>query len=63
MVWKQVVNSDSGDADHFGGNDIDKISQLFSGNTDVDTVDINSNTTFRNEKFKLRNPLNTFPIL
>lgn len=60
MTWKKVTNSDPGDADHFGGNDIDKISDLFSGVADVDTLDINSQTTFRNSKFRLRNPANTF---
>ena len=40
MVWKQVVNSDPGDADHHGGDSVDKISQLFSGE-DVDDVTIN----------------------
>lgn len=63
MVWKQVANADAGDADHFGGNDIDKISQLFSGTSNVDTVDINSITTFRNGKFRLRNPANTFSYI
>lgn len=60
MTWKKVVNADPGDADHFGGNDIDKISDLFSGVSNVDTVDINSSTTFRSSKFKIRNPANTF---
>ncbi len=45
MVWKTVVNSDSGDADHFGGNDLDKISNLFSG-IDVDDVNVNSDWMF-----------------
>jgi len=40
MVWKQVSNADGGDTDHFGGNDLDKISQLLTG-TDVDDVVIN----------------------
>lgn len=60
MVWKQVVNADSGDADHFGGNDLDKISQLFSATSAVDTVDVDSNWTFRNNRFFVRNPANTF---
>jgi hypothetical protein len=37
MVWKVVTNADAGDADHFRGDDLDKISQLFSG-SDVDSV-------------------------
>jgi hypothetical protein len=60
MTWKQVTNSDAGDADHFGGNDFDKISQLFSATSAVDTVDINSDWTFRNNRMFVRNPANTF---
>jgi hypothetical protein len=37
MVWKVVTNADAGDADHSREDDLDKISQLFSG-TDVDSV-------------------------
>jgi hypothetical protein len=37
MVWKVVSNSDSGDADHHGGNDLDKLMQQLSG-TDNDSV-------------------------
>lgn len=59
MTWKQVSNADAGDADHFGGNDIDKISQAFSG-TDVDDFDINCDFTVRSGKFHWRNPANTF---
>lgn len=60
MVWKQVTNADAGDADHFGGNDLDKISQLFSATSAVDTVDVNSDWTYRNNRLFLRNPANTF---
>lgn len=63
MTWKKVSNADPGDADHFGGNDIDKISDLFSGVSDVDTVDLNSLTTFRNQKLRIRNPANTFSYI
>lgn len=59
MVWKKVVNSDAGDADHFGGNDVDKISDLLSGVSAVDTVDMNSDFTYRDARLKLRNPANT----
>ena len=31
MVWKKVNNSDAGDSTHFGGDDMDKVSNLFSG--------------------------------
>ena len=59
MVWKRVNNSDAGDATHHGGDSTDKISDLFSGTSNVDTVDINSSFTVRDDKFKLRNPANT----
>lgn len=59
MTWKKINNSDSGDSTHFGGDDIDKISDLFS-NVDVDDVTINSDWTFRSGKLNLRNPANTF---
>ena len=59
MVWKQVVNADAGDADHFGGDDVDKISQLFSGYSNVDTVDFNSVVKFRQGKLTVANSGNT----
>lgn len=59
MVWKKVNNADAGDADHFGGDDMDKVSDLFSG-VDVDTVDINSTTKFRKNKLRLANTANSF---
>jgi len=31
LVWKKVNNSDAGDSTHFGGDDMDKVSNLFSG--------------------------------
>jgi len=59
MTWKKVSNADAGDADHFGGNDGDKLADLLSG-VDVDDVDINSDWKFRSAKKKLMNPANTF---
>lgn len=59
MVWKRVENADGGDADHFGGNDIDKISNLFSGGSNIDVVDMNSQWTFRDGMLYIRNPANT----
>jgi len=59
MVWKKVNNADAGDADHFGGDDLDKVSDLFS-DVDVDDVDFNSDVQFRLGKFSLRNAGNTF---
>jgi len=39
MTWKTVPDGDVGDATHFGGNDVNKISKLFSG-IDVDDITI-----------------------
>jgi len=63
MVWKKVVNSDAGDADHFGGDDLDKVSDLFGGTAVADGVDMNSSFTFRNQKLKMRNSGNTASII
>ena len=62
MTWKTVDNSDAGTDDVFGGNDLDKVSDLFSG-VDVDDVDINADFTVRSGKRKLRNPANTFSYI
>lgn len=62
MVWKKVINGDTGDADHFGGDDIDKISDAFSG-VDVDDFDINLDCKIRSAKLQLRNPANTFSYI
>src|SRR6476659_256633 len=59
MVWKKVINADSGDADHHGGDSLDKVSDLFSG-VDVDDVDINCDWNYRSGKLNIRNPANTF---
>ena len=45
MTWKKVINADSGDADHHGGDSLDKVSDLFSG-VDVDDVAINVDWKF-----------------
>jgi hypothetical protein len=63
MVWKEVTPIYVGDATLFGGDDINKISQLFNGVLNVDTVDINSNFTFRSGKARLRNPADTFSYI
>jgi hypothetical protein len=62
LVWKKVNNADAGTSTKFGGNDLDKVSDLFSG-VDVDDVDINSDFTTRSGKRKLRNPANTFDYI
>jgi hypothetical protein len=38
---------------------MNKISNLFNGSLDIDNVDINSPTTFRNRKLSIANPTNT----
>lgn len=62
MTWKKVNNASSGDADHFGGNDLDKISDLLSG-SDVDDVDLNADWKFRSGKLSIANPTNSFNYL
>jgi hypothetical protein len=59
LVHKKVQNFDSGTADIFGGNDLDKWSDFASG-VDVDDYDINSDTQFRQDKLQVRNSGNTF---
>lgn len=54
MTWKIVNNGDAGDAAHYGGNDIDKVGNLFNGVANVDTVTINSSTTFQNGKLTIQ---------
>ena len=63
MVWKTVTPVYVGDATLFGGDDINKISDLFNGVLNVDTVDINSNFTLRSGKLRLRNPGDTFSYI
>ena len=45
MTWKKVNNADAGTATKFGGNDLDKVSDLFSG-VDVDDVSTNVDWDF-----------------
>ena len=40
MAWKKVSNSDAGDSSHFGGDDIDKISDTFNAGTQTDPINI-----------------------
>jgi hypothetical protein len=62
MVWKKVPAGDIGTSTVSGGDDLNKFAAFFSGVADVDSVDINSSTTFRDTKLKLRNPANTFSL-
>lgn len=62
MTFKRVTSAVAGDATHFGGQDVNKYSDYLGG-TDIggsETVDIATLTTFRDSKFTLRNPANTF---
>ena len=54
MVWKDVNNADPGDVTHFGGNDFDKIADLFNDVSNVDTVKIDSIFELIASKFKIR---------
>ena len=62
LIHKKVENLDAGTADIFGGNDLDKWSDLASG-VDIDDYDINSDFSVRSGKRKLRNPANTFDYI
>ena len=62
MVWKKVGTTD-GTTEKFGGEDMDKISDLFSGSMDIDDVDINSDVVFRDGRNGYNNPDNTFSYI
>jgi len=65
MVFiKKVANSDPGDADHWGGDDIDKLDDYFD-DTDITpkVAKINTRTYFRSGVAELRNPANTFSYI
>jgi hypothetical protein len=63
MVWKESTNTTSqGDAAKFGAANINKMAQLFNGNTDVDTVTINSPFTVQNGKLIVATITNTGTI-
>ncbi|MBD0328296.1 MAG: hypothetical protein ICV68_17895 [Pyrinomonadaceae bacterium] len=54
MSWRILGTSDTGDATHYGGFDMAKISRLFTAVANVDTVDFNSNIFFRDSSLRLR---------
>ena len=65
MTFKRVGSPVAGDATHFGGTDVNKFSDYLGG-TDIgasETVDVATLTAFRNTKFTLRNPANTFSYI
>ena len=51
---KKVVNADTGDADHFGGNDIDDIQDFLNDQDKTGPVKINTEFWFRDGKLKFR---------
>src|SRR6187551_2180108 len=63
MAWKIVNNADTGTSDIFGGNDGDKISQLLSGITVGETIDINTDFPFRDDRLQIWNPAKTFKYI
>jgi hypothetical protein len=60
-LLKKVVNVDAGDADRFGGDDIDTLAD-YHANVDVTPKEslVNTRTALRSGKFEIRNPANTF---
>ena len=59
MSFKVVNNADAGTVTKHGGNDADRVSQLFNG-SDVGIPDINSSFRYRSGKLAVRNPANSF---
>lgn len=61
MVWKKLTNygSSPGDATHYGGDDMGKVSGLLNGDTTIDSVTIDSNFTFKTTRFRLRDSDNS----
>lgn len=65
MTLKRVTSPVAGDASHYGGVDINKIADLLDG-TDIIATEspaINTNLPFRDQKFRIRNPANTFSYI
>lgn len=65
MTFKKVTPSFAGDSQHFGGDDMNKVSDYLGG-TDIsgtDIPDINTTTRYRSSKLSVRNPANTFSYI
>ena len=65
MTFKRVTSAVAGDTTHFGGLDVNKFSDYLGG-TDIgasESIDIATLTAFRDSKFTLRNPANTFSYI
>jgi len=60
---KKVINSDPGDADHVGGNDWDDLSDGLNNVDKTGPIKMNTNFYFRDQKFRLRNPADTFDYI
>ena len=54
MTWKKVVNADSGTADKFGGNDLDRIADAFNG------VDVSDPIIYNTDSNTLRSIIQTW---
>lgn len=63
MVWKTLTTPDAGTSTLFGGDDFNKVSQLFNGSPAVDIVNFNSDIRFYSNRFQLINPATTFRYL
>lgn len=57
---KKVINADTGDADHVGGDQWDLLDDYFDNVATGLTAEINSDTYYRSNRFWLRNPADTF---
>ncbi len=51
--WKEATDTNAGSAAVYGAPDVKKFSQYYNGVLDVDDIDINSDTWFRNSKLYL----------
>jgi len=65
LTFKIVAVSDNGDSTHHGSDSIDKINKYLAATADPDgdVVDIVTNTTWRNQVPRFRNPANTFAYI
>jgi len=59
----KILGVTGGSATQYGPQDFDKWGQYATGVLDVDTFDINSPTTYRHQKLRIRNIANTFNFI
>ena len=60
MVWKTITTPDAGTVDLIGGDDFNKISNLFNGNPAIDIVTFDSDIRFATNRLQVLNPTKTF---